>query len=60
VWQRIEERTRVRVTGTPEQLVPPAGLDDLPRIEDRDPVGDRRHHGEVVRDQHDREIALTA
>ena len=36
------------------------GLDDAPRVEDRDAVGDRREHAEVVRDQHDRELVLAA
>ena len=43
-----------------EQFVSRPGLDDAPGIEDRDPVGDRRHHCEVVRDQDDREVVLAA
>ena len=35
-----------------------ARLDDPPGVEDRDAVGDRRHHAEVVRDQDDREVVL--
>ena len=41
--------------GVVEQLARRAGLDDAARVEDRDLVGDRRHHAEVVGDQDHRE-----
>ena len=36
-----------------------ARLDDAAGVEDRELVGDRRHHAEVVRDQHDGERAVS-
>ncbi len=57
--QRVEQRARVRVPRPLEHVLAPAGLDDAARVEDRDPVRDRRQHAEVVRDQDDRELVLT-
>ena len=53
---RAEERLRVRVPHVPEQLVRARALDDLSGVHHHDPVGSRRDHAEVVRDQDDRHL----
>src|SRR6476659_3429131 len=60
VRQRIEEGTRVRVTRMLQQLRARPRLDDTPGVEDRGPLGDRRHQGQVVCDKDDREVTFAA
>ena len=58
--QRVEERAGVRMTRRAQDGLAGARLDDLPRVEDRNAVGDRRHDAQVVRDEDDRQVVLAA
>ena len=58
--ERVEKRARVGMPRLCEQLLRRTGLDDPPRVEDRDVVGDRAEDAEVVRDEDHREAVLTA
>lgn len=49
---------RVRVARCGQDELARRMLDDPPGVEDGNPLGQRRHHGEVVRDQDDRQPCL--
>ena len=53
-----EERLRVRVQRSQEEIVGGCELDDLAEIHHRDPVGDVADDGEVVRDEEIGEVEL--
>ncbi len=55
-----EQAERVGMLGLGEQLVHRRLLRLAPGVHDHDPVGDVRHHAEVVRDQDDRRPELVA
>ena len=53
VWQRVQEPARIGVSGVTEDVDSGPGLDHATGVEDRDAIGDRGEHAQVMRDEQD-------
>src|SRR5213080_2210289 len=56
--ERLQESLRVRVLWVRGEAQSRRGLDDLPRVHDRDPVRELEQQREVVRDEEHREAEV--